>query len=299
MPKGIMVAAMELEFEEKQGAQNGREKMNQEPRTGNLVDTTDCLEAVSVIRCWKNFLFIIILLALLLVQASFWLVNFERFNSEQPTADTDLSAPVADVNSPDTQTTDKIRQAAKQIAYDSNAVAAASEQPLLAAEPNRPDATPLLTSDKVVSKTKKPSLATVSHWFYPRQNHISAIVRFLNFVLIPSALLYCLTMLFSFKVSLIGRLGGINHIARAFFLSLLFLVLLLPWQLLFAPVFAGAMFTPSELINACQAQKTPLAYVSMFLRFTGYWLLVLLLLLFAQIRSMRWARATLRRLEVI
>jgi hypothetical protein len=42
-----------------------------------------------------------------------------------------------------------------------------------------------------------------------------------------------------------------------------------------------------------------LAFVSFYLRFTGYWLLVLLLLLAAQIRSMRWAKATLRRLEVV
>jgi hypothetical protein len=125
-------------------------------------------------------------------------------------------------------------------------------------------------------------------------------VRFLDFVLIPGAALYCLTMLLSLKVSLIGRLGGIRHIARAFFLSLVFVILLLPWQLLFAPVFAGAMFTPGELIAACKVPKSSLAFVlSFYLRFVGYWLLVLLLLLTAQIRSMRWARATLRRLEVI
>lgn len=256
--------------------------MSQEPKTGNLVDTTDCLEAVSVMRCWKNFLFIIIVLALLLLQGTFWIVNIEQFKADRPAADADISAPVAEVNEPAEKTTDKIKQAAKKVVADINTfVSGEPEQPQQAAEPNQP------------------APASIKHWFYPMQKHITAIVRFLNFVLIPCAVLYCLTMLFCLKVSLIGRLGGINHITRAFFLSLLFVVLLLPWQLIFAPVFAGAMFTPSELINACQVQKTPLAYVSMFLRFTGYWLVVLLLLLLAQIRSMRWARATLRRLEVI
>jgi hypothetical protein len=132
-----------------------------------------------------------------------------------------------------------------------------------------------------------------------KAKHIAAIVRFLDFILIPCSMLYCLTILFAMKVSLIGRLGGINHIARAFFLSLLFIVLLLPWQLLFSPVFAGAMFTPTELMAACQAQKTTLAQVSFYLRFVGYWLLVLLLLLTAQMRSMRWAKSTLRRLDVM
>jgi hypothetical protein len=293
-----MVAAMELEFEEKQGTENGSEKMNEEPRTGNLVDTTDCLEAVSVIRCWKNFLFIIILLALLLVQGSFWMVNLKVAGADQPAGAADLSAPAVETDEPAAKTTDKIKQAAKKVAQDINSlVAGASEQPQparqsspqAAAEPNQ----------LAQRKAEGPLSASIRHWFHPRQKHISAIVRFLNFVLVPGAMLYCLTMLFSLKVSLIGRLGGINHIARAFFLSLLFLILLLPWQLMFAPVFAGAMFTPSELIAACQAQKTIPAYISFYLRFTVYWLLVLLLLLFAQIRSMRWARATLKRLEVI
>ena len=56
---------MDYELEDKDKSQDRREKMD-EPRTGGLVDTTDCLEAVSVIRCWKNLMFIIILLCLLL-----------------------------------------------------------------------------------------------------------------------------------------------------------------------------------------------------------------------------------------
>jgi hypothetical protein len=178
--------------------------------------------------------------------------------------------------------TDKIKQAAQKAVQDANVfLSGESHQLQPAVDPNQP------------------ARAGIMDWFKLKQKHIKAIVRFLNFVLVPGTALYCLTMLLSLKISLIGRLGGINHIARAFFLSLLFFILLMPWQLIFSPVFAGAMFTPSEMINACEAEKTNLAYVSMLLRFTVYWLLVLLLLLFAQIRSMRWARATLRRLEVI
>jgi hypothetical protein len=108
-------------------------------------------------------------------------------------------------------------------------------------------------------------------------------------------------MLFSLKVSLLGRLGGINQISRAFFLSLVFVVLLLPWQRFFGGVVMGAMYTPGELLCRCTAAKdcgifgTTLYY----LRFTGYWLLVLLLLIFSQLRSGRWSKAILRRLEVI
>ena len=97
-----------------------------------------------------------------------------------------------------------------------------------------------------------------------------------------------------------GRLGGINHISRAFFISLTFLVLLLPWQELFGPVVKGAIFTAEELTCRCQSDKGGIFGVILFyLRFTGYWIVVLLILLFAQLRSGRWTRATLRRLEII
>jgi hypothetical protein len=36
-----------------------------------------------------------------------------------------------------------------------------------------------------------------------------------------------------------------------------------------------------------------------YLRFTGLWLLVVLLLVLSQIRSARWAKTILRRLEVV
>ena len=70
---------MEFEFEDEPKPEDRRDKMNQEsPRLSNLVETTDCLEAISVIRCWKNLLFIIIFLALLLLQVLFLLVSFNQ-----------------------------------------------------------------------------------------------------------------------------------------------------------------------------------------------------------------------------
>jgi len=113
--------------------------------------------------------------------------------------------------------------------------------------------------------------------------------------------LYCLTMLFSLKISLLGRLGGINHISRAFFISLIMVVLLLPWQRLFGDVLFGAIYAPKELLTfrACGQGREILGSAFYYFRFTGLWLLVMLLLIFSQIRSARWAKAILRRLEVI
>ncbi len=134
---------------------------------------------------------------------------------------------------------------------------------------------------------------------------LTRFIHFFNFILIPAAVLYCLTMLFCLKVSLLGRLGGINHISRAFFLSLTMLVLLLPWQKFFDGIFLGAMYVPEELLSRCDALCASeggckiFCTILYYLRFTGYWLLVTLLLLFAQYRSIRWANTILRRLEII
>jgi hypothetical protein len=56
-------------------------------------------------------------------------------------------------------------------------------------------------------------------------------------------------MLFALKVSMLGKLGGINHISRAFFLSLVMVVLLLPWQRFFSGIVAGAIYSPAELLR--------------------------------------------------
>jgi len=125
-------------------------------------------------------------------------------------------------------------------------------------------------------------------------------MRLVNAVLVLTAGLYCLTLIFSLKVSMLGRLGGINHITRAFFLSLIALVLLLPWQRVFDGIALGAMFTSDELAEWFSAKTDDIFDIALYyLRFCGYWLLVLLLFILAQIRSSRWAGAILRRLEVI
>jgi len=126
------------------------------------------------------------------------------------------------------------------------------------------------------------------------------VVRFVNAVLILAATLFCLTLLFGLKVSMHGRLGGINHISRAFFLSLILLVLLLPWQMVFGNMVTGAIYSPDELAQWCSKEaETIFDLILYYLRFTGFGALILLLLIFSQIRSIRWAKAILRRLEII
>ena len=230
-----------------------------QPKESSLVDTTDCLECIGVFRGMKNTFFVIAIVCLLLLQVSFWLVNFDIIKAGDEA---------------------------------SVAGAAGSEQIIKAAEKITADPNQLITA---IPEPQKSSLFEMTF------ERLALLIRFFNFLLIPAAMLYCLTMLFSLKVSLLGRLGGINHIARAFFLSLAFAVFLMPWQKFFPGVFLGAMYTPAELQSACaDADSYNIFTLTLhYLRFTGYWLVVVLLLVFAQLRSARWAKAILRRLEVI
>lgn len=236
----------------------------------NLLDTTDCLEAIGVLRQYKNLLFIIIFICLLLAQAIFWLVNTGCVKPGQNTETKTTTIAVEE--------TTIIDQAAKQVAT----------------EPNQP----------VEAKTQEPIPPKKTILKFPVKiefEQLANILRVINFALVITAALYCLTMLFCFKVSLLGRLGGINHICRAFFLSLVLTVLLFPWQKLFPGIVAGAIYTPQQLLDACsKAEHADIFDMGLhYLRFTGYWLLVFLILIFSQIRSARWSKTILHRLEII
>ncbi|MHC4616125.1 MAG: hypothetical protein ACYTEQ_00070 [Planctomycetota bacterium] len=251
----------------------------------NLLDTTDCLEAVGVFKAWKNSSFVVVVLCLVLLQVLFWVASLGLVKTESEAAAPPKTAESALVDK-QLELADSPRVVKVGLANDVNRIHKAAEQ--VAAEPNAP-----------AEKQEKKTFVFSAIKF----RHLAWSIRFLDFVLILAAVLYCLTMLLCIKVSLLGRLGGINHISRAFFLSLAFLVLILPWQKFFGSAVKGAIYTPHELetwLNWCRTEATGIfAAVLYYLRFTGYWLLVMLLLILSQVRSVRWAKATLRRLEII
>jgi hypothetical protein len=224
---------------------------------GQMIDTTDCLEAVSVFRAWKNFFFLIVLICLLIVQISFWLVDAQMVpvppERLHPPEELSLPGPAADPNS-----TEASKPIQVTIVYGPAILA-------------------WLTFDR-----------------------LERIIELTNGVLIIAASLFCLSMLFNIMVSLVGRLGGINHIARAFFLSLIVSILVLPWQTMLGLSVPGVVYTPAELVAwlSTKTSGTPAAVV-FYLRFVVYWVLVLLLLLLSQLRSARWTKSILRRLEII
>lgn len=241
----------------------------------SLLDTTDCLEAVGVLRGWKNFLFIILFLCLLLQQAVFWAVNTKYITAEGSSASSitnKVSKSMLEVVGSNEDVQD-VNEAAKQVVAEQG-------------DPNQVDT--------------RPAPGPAKAFFGITFSHLSLAITIANALLILGGMLYCLTILLALKVSLVGKLGGINHVCRAFFLSLIMIILLLPWQKLFGPVVIGAMYTPSELARCCSVETGDIFDIIIrYLRFTGYWLLILLLLIFAQLRTGRWTKTILRRLEVI
>ncbi|UCG58635.1 MAG: hypothetical protein JSU70_03805 [Phycisphaerales bacterium] len=230
-------------------------------RQSSMVETTDCLEAVGVLRRWKNLMFTIILLCLLLLQASFWLVNvgYVRVDEASPGDSAAVTTGDADAAA-ETTTSD-----------ETQGEAPTSGPGLLPGLPNG------LTFDL-----------------------LARIVQFVNGLLILAVMLYSLTLLISLMASLIGRLGGISHVCRAFFLSLIMVVLIVPWQKLSGFAIVGVTYTPDELLRCVTSKSDDVFGIGLYyLRFCGYWLFVLLLLFMSQLRTARWTNSILRRLEII
>ncbi|UCC99552.1 MAG: YeeE/YedE family protein [Phycisphaerales bacterium] len=217
---------------------------------GSAALTTDGLDAVGVLRMWKNFLFVVIVLSLVLLQAMFWLTN---------TGQVELGR---DAGS---------GAGTGQSAIEANPSATA------AIETQEPAAPRLLPFDLTM-------------------DHITAAVNSVNAVLIFASVLYVATAYVALSISIGGGLGGLGHVSRAFYLSVVVLILLLPWQILFGRVGLGVIYAPDELADSCMTGAGGTLQTALFyLRFTGTWALAMLVLILAQRRSIRWTRAALRQ----
>ncbi|MBN2129833.1 MAG: hypothetical protein JW741_10070 [Sedimentisphaerales bacterium] len=239
--------------------------MNEGPiDQGNMIETTDCLEAVGVFRGWKNFFFLVVFICLLLAQGAFWVIDLGLIEGSPAQ---DVSATAAEATAP------TVENAAASAVADMNDTPA----------------------------TKKTGIAGQMDFLGGvKAGHLDRTIELVDGILIIGISLYCLAIFFSLMVSLIGRLGGINHVSRAFFLSLIMLVLVIPWQQVLNASVVGVIYTPAELAEWLPNKSNGLvSMVLYYLRFSVYWFVVMLLLLMSQIRSARWTKAILRRLEII
>jgi len=120
-----------------------------------------------------------------------------------------------------------------------------------------------------------------------------------NYILTFVAVIYCLVLLIGMKLSLVGQLGGLADTSKAFFLSLIVMVLILPWQHTISSEIHGTLFTYEELTNSYLSlmnSDDPKQYALYYGRFVGLWGLTMLLLMAAQWRSHQAVRKIRRRL---
>jgi hypothetical protein len=224
------------------------------------IGTDDCLKAAGVLKRWKTMLMLVVAVCLLLQQMSFYLLDQGYTEINEQANDNE---PVA-------------ANQAEQI----------SPVPKLITKWFPADAASKMTLDNLTLTT-----------------------NFINAVLISAGALYCLTLLLSLEISIQSSIGGSNHgarafgikyITRAFILSLLMVVLLLPWQKFLGGVVTGAVFTPQEMVKWHAAKTEDMLNIgAYYLRFYGYGLAMFLLLVFSNSASRQWAKAFLRRSEAI
>lgn len=122
---------------------------------------------------------------------------------------------------------------------------------------------------------------------------LETVITLCNYVMSFSAVLYCLSLLIAMKLSLVSRLGGLAPASKAFFLSLIVMVLVLPWQSLICPSLAGTLFAYPELVQRYSAQLHSEHFMDTIYyygRFTGLWVVTLSVLIAAQLRSRQATR---------
>jgi hypothetical protein len=223
------------------------------PRKKDLYIKRDYIRTLQVICRWKNFLFVVIMLCLLLLQISFLLVNY---GYAVPEKNESIKAP---------------------------SIFLSTGKQLTDLTEGNLDKEP---------KTRKHSGSEIKF------EHIILAMNVTNTILIFSSVLYGLIMFCGLGASLGGELGGTAHISRACIYSLIILILLLPWQLVFKQTILGAVFTPWELTVWRVTNVHDLfSKVLLYLRFTGYPIFVFILLILTQLRSFLWNKAVIHRLD--
>ncbi len=247
--------------------------MNEGPvNQGAMVETTDSLEAVGVFRRWKNIFFVIVLICLLLTQAAFWLVDLKIVKTEGAAAVAAPSTPAAAPSVAPAEVNAVEKAAGKAVAGSPEATTPATEKPGFLGS----------LSDRL------------------NVEYLTRAIRIINGILIVAVALYAIALFFCLLISLVGRLGGIRHVSRAYFLAVIMLILVIPWQALFQSPAPGVTYTMPEMLHWMTTKSEGLTgLILYYLRFCGYWLLFFILLLMSEVRGVRWTKSILRRLEII
>ncbi len=311
-------------------------KMNETQTPSDMIDTTDCYETVNAFRHMKNLLFAVILICLLVSQGIFWLGQFGHIDQkglkcplswhlgtsedlavgigESEQAQKQTQAPrekpyIEEPGGDDLQKADELKEQAAADAQSMSPESGAKDDELIekaqqvtveisdvtqeSPSVEQPEAQQDSQAEQGTETGRLFSWLPMVGWRY-----VFYILKLVNFLLAVGSVLYCLILLTGMKISLAGRLGGLGHVSKAFIMSLFVVVLILPWQNFFPWVAAGVIYTPDDLFCRLKIDGEPGFFFKVFYyaRFTGLWVIVMILLVRGHIRSGKWSKAILRRL---
>ena len=166
------------------------------------------------------------------------------------------------------------------------------------ADPNGVQPVTMVVSDTNTAQAPAPGADNILTAITPV--HLDRALGLINSVTFLTAVLFCLSLMFSMLITIVSRLGGIRHICRAFFLSMIVLIFLVPWHAILECSVLGVLFSFQDLVQSMETkQASPYATILYYARFCGYWVVALLMMFTAQARLGGWSRAMLRRLEII
>ena len=129
---------------------------------------------------------------------------------------------------------------------------------------------------------------------------VDAGLTLFNYLLYFGVTLYCLTMLMGMHLALVGRLGSLAESGKAFFISLILFLLILPWQKFVTGESMGTLFSYQELIRQYSERHGPffssLDVVLYYFRYVGVWVLAVALMMMSRWRSRQAARKVIARI---
>jgi hypothetical protein len=230
----------------------------------------DAMEAFKTFSSARNLFFWVLLLAMLMLQVVFWMVDSGTVDSVlhcylQPESGSQCPQGAVWLMVADQQ--DKTQA-------DKNLPPPADE--------NQTKQQQITPKDDISSTNKQLSACKVADFLQKSTKTIKYIATF-------AVVLYCLSLLISVKLTLVGQLGGMANAGKAFFLSLVVMVLIVPWQDVISPEVPGVLFSYKELTLWYQHVRLnadpPSGYLLYYGRFVGFWAFSMIVLLVAQWRS--------------
>jgi len=247
----------------------------------------DALEAFHLTRSIRNALFFLLLVSLLILGGAFWITDIVHRQKLLSHSDVISCEPV-EMPAPDIT----LKETPAPVVAENTSI------PVVPDEANTDAETaPSRESVDILAEADGPGNENAAHnnqWCEQLARVLATAGRFGAFF---SGMVYLLTLLLMMKLTIVGRLGGVAPLTRAFFLMLLAGVLMVPWRSLALIHFPGALFLYDEMLDVQRGLVTAGDAFCYYLHYVGLWVGVLLLVIAAQWRSRQGVKMV-KRLQV-